>query len=125
MKTRSSSRRHHYAARAGIFLIALVLIAGMMGCSASGGVDLKYALTLAVAPAGGGTATDLSNGSPYAAGTAVSIRAVAAAGYQFVSWSAPAGTFANASAAQTTFTMPAQGVMVRGFLPTTRELSSI
>jgi hypothetical protein len=60
----------------------------------------------------GGTVTDLTNASPYTAGTGVGIKAVAAAGYEFVSWSAPAGTFAYANAAQTTFTMPAQNVVV-------------
>jgi uncharacterized repeat protein (TIGR02543 family) len=71
-----------------------------------------YVLTMAVSPAGTGTATDLTNASPYAAGVGVSIRAVPAAGYHFVNWTAPAGSFANANAAQTTFTMPAQGVTV-------------
>ena len=71
-----------------------------------------YVLTMAVSPAGMGTATDLTNASPYAAGVAVSISAVPAAGYHFVNWTAPAGSFANANAAQTTFTMAAQGVTV-------------
>jgi len=71
-----------------------------------------YDLTMAVAPPGSGTATDLTGTSPYAAGTVVSISAVAAAGYQFVNWTAPAGTFGNATAAATTFTMPAQNVTV-------------
>jgi hypothetical protein len=106
----SSTRR--YLATAGIFLIALVLMAGMISCSTSGGVDLKYALTVAVFPSGSGTATDLTSGSPYAAGTAINIGAVANAGYGFVNWSAPAGTFANANAAQTTFTMPSRNVVV-------------
>jgi hypothetical protein len=67
---------------------------------------------MAVAPAGSGNATDLTNASPYAAGTSVSIKAAATAGYHFVNWTAPAGTFANENAAQTTFTMPAQNVTV-------------
>jgi len=67
---------------------------------------------MAVSPAGTGTATDLTNASPYAAGVVVSIRAVPAAGYHFVNWTAPAGSFAKANAAQTTFTMPAQGVTI-------------
>jgi hypothetical protein len=71
-----------------------------------------YVLNMAVSPAGMGTATDLTNASPYAAGVAVSISAVPAAGHHFVNWAAPAGSFANANAAQTTFTMPAQGVTV-------------
>ena len=71
-----------------------------------------YDLTMAVAPGGSGTATDLTNASPYTAGTGVNIQAVAAAGYRFVNWSAPAGTFGNTTAATTTFTMPAQNVTV-------------
>jgi len=71
-----------------------------------------YNLTMAVAPGGSGTATDLTNASPYTAGTGVNIQAVAAAGYRFVNWSAPAGTFGNTTAATTTFTMPAQNVTV-------------
>jgi hypothetical protein len=37
---------------------------------------------------------------------------VAASGYQFAGWAAPAGTFANSYATATTFTMPAQNVVV-------------
>jgi uncharacterized repeat protein (TIGR02543 family) len=96
--------------RISIFLITVALIAGVVGCG--GTVPLKYNLTMAVAPAGNGTATDLTNASPYAAGTGVSIKAVAAAGYRFAEWTAPAGGFANSTAAQTTFTVPAQDVTV-------------
>jgi len=99
---------NHYVARLSMFLIMVALIAGMVGC---GGVT-RYGLTMATNPVGGGTATDLTNASPYTAGTVVSIKAVAAAGYQFVNWTAPAGTFTHASAAQTIFTMPAQNVTV-------------
>jgi hypothetical protein len=71
-----------------------------------------YDLTMAVAPNGTGTATDVTNVSPYAAGTVVSIKAVAATGYHLSQWTAPAGSFANANAAETTFTMPASDVTV-------------
>jgi hypothetical protein len=71
-----------------------------------------YNLTMAVTPGGSGTATDLTNASPYAAGTVVNIQAVAAAGCQFANWTAPAGTLGNATAAVTNFTMPAQNVTV-------------
>ena len=111
MKTILSSRRHHYVARVSIFLLTLALVVGMIGCDGGGG-GVEYNLTMAANPVGGGTATDLTNASPYAAGTVVSIKAVAAAGYQFVNWSAPAGTFGNANTAETTFTMPAQDVTV-------------
>jgi uncharacterized repeat protein (TIGR02543 family) len=71
-----------------------------------------YNLTMAMNPAGSGNATDQTNASPYAAGVQVSIKAVPAAGYRFISWTAPAGGFTNASSATTTFTMPAQSVTV-------------
>ena len=71
-----------------------------------------YELTMAVAPEGSGTATDLTNASPYSEGVAVSIKAVPASGYRFVNWTAPAGSFASATAAQTTFTIPSQDVTV-------------
>jgi len=110
MKTILDSRKHHYVARACIFLIMVASIAGMVGCGDT--TTPRYDLTMAVNPVGGGKATDLRNAPPYAAGTAVNIIAVPAAGYQFVNWSAPAGTFGNPTAANTTFTMPAQEVTV-------------
>ena len=73
---------------------------------------VAYELTMAAAPAGTGTATDVTNVPPYTAGTVVSIKAVAATGYHFSHWTAPAGSFANANAAVTTFTMPAADVTV-------------
>jgi hypothetical protein len=106
-----SSRKHHWIARLGIVLIAIALIVGTVSCDGGGG-GATYSLTMAVAPGGGGTATDLTGASPYAAGTSVNIKAVANPGYKFVSWSAPAGTFGSATAATTTFTMPAQNVTV-------------
>lgn len=74
-----------------------------------------YSLTMAVAPADTGTATDTSGASPYAAGVAVSIKAVPASGYHFVNWTVTpsgVGSFGNANNEQTTFTMPAQDVTV-------------
>jgi hypothetical protein len=103
-----SSRRQYYVARVSIFLLALALIAGMVGCGGA-----KYNLTMTVDPGGSGTAADLTGGSPYTAGAQIAIKAVALGSYQFVSWTAsPAGGFGDASAAQTTFTMPAQDVIV-------------
>jgi len=71
-----------------------------------------YNLTMAANPVGGGTAIDETNESPYTEGTVVSIKALAAAGYQFFSWTAPAGTFDDANAEETNFIMPAQNVTV-------------
>jgi hypothetical protein len=107
MKILLSSKRHHYLTRVSIFLIIVTLIIGMVGCEPT-----QYNLTMAANPVEGGTATDLTNASPYTAGTVVSIKAVANLGYEFVSWTAPAGTFANANATDTTFTVPTQNVTV-------------
>jgi hypothetical protein len=72
-----------------------------------------YSLTMAAAPGGSGTATDLTGASPYTAGTVVSIQAVPTAGYRFVNWTAtPTGAFGTATAATTTFAMPAQAATV-------------
>jgi hypothetical protein len=90
--------------------VAVALIVVMLpGCE---GETETYGLTMAENPAAGGTATDLTGGSPYEEGTDVDIQAVAADCYRFVSWSAPAGTFGDANNATTTFTMPAQDVTV-------------
>jgi hypothetical protein len=107
-----SSRRHYYVARFSIFLIALALVVGTVSCVGDGNGEVKYSLTMAENPAAGGTATDLTGASPYAANTVVNITAAANLCYRFVSWSAPASTFGNATAAQTTFTMPAQNIIV-------------
>jgi len=74
--------------------------------------EVGYTLTMAVAPTGSGTATDLTSSSPYAEGTVVNITATAATGYRFGNWTATAGTFGNVTAAETTFTVPAQAVTV-------------
>lgn len=106
MRTILSLRKHPYIARVGIFLIAIALIVGTVSC---GGVE--YDLTMAVSPLGSGTTTPTGTTS-YAANTSVNIQAVANPGYQFAIWTAPAGTFANANAPSTTFTMPDQDVTI-------------
>ena len=108
MRTIFNLRRYNPLKRAGVLLIVVALVAGIIGCVPTD----TYELTMAVNPAGSGTATDVTGTSPYASGTVVNITAVAAQCYRFVNWSAPAGTFADANAADTTFTMPAQDVTV-------------
>jgi len=105
-------RNHDYLARVSVFLIAIVLIVGTVSCNGGGGDGVTYNLTMAVAPSGSGNAIDQTNFSPYLAGTPVSIKAIDATYYQFSSWTAPAGTFVNPTATQTTFIMPAQNVTV-------------
>jgi len=73
---------------------------------------LTYTLTMAVDPPGSGTATDETGTGPYEEDEQVSIKAQAGAGYRFVNWTAPAGSFTDANAEETTFTMPGQDVTV-------------
>jgi hypothetical protein len=50
-----------------IYLVLVVLVAGLIpGCT--GTAPQKYDLTMAANPAAGGTATDLTGGSPYEKG---------------------------------------------------------
>jgi Leucine-rich repeat (LRR) protein len=73
-------------------------------------VAVSYTLTMAVA--GSGSTNPTVGQHTYAAGTPVSIVATPAGGYSFVNWTAPAGSFTNASSASTTFTMPAQDITI-------------
>ena len=111
MKAILSLKKHHYLKTVSVFLIAAILIAGVVGCEGEGEPD-TYNLTMAVTPAGGGTAVDVTGASPYAEATVVDIEAVPADCYQFVDWTAPAGTFGDANNATTAFTMPARDVTV-------------
>jgi hypothetical protein len=61
----------------------------------------------------GGSVTSPGEGTfAYNEGEVINLVATPDAGYQFVSWIAPAGKFANPDAATTTFTMPPQDVTV-------------
>ena len=99
---------HRYLRSIGILLIVVALAAGILSCEPGD----TYALTMAENPPEGGTAIDVTNASPYTALKIVTIKAVPADCYRFVSWTAPAGIIGNATAAETTFIMPAQDVTV-------------
>jgi len=109
VKTIPSLRSQLYLRSIGILLIVVTLVAGIVSCTTPADT---YELAMAVNPAGAGTATDETGTSPYTENEVVDIKAVAADCYQFVNWTAPAGTFGDATAAETTFTMPAQDVTV-------------
>ena len=108
MKTIFSSMKHSYFAKFGVLLIVATLVAGIVSCVPAD----TYELIMAENPAGAGTATDETGTSPYAENKVVDIKAVAAPCYRFVGWTAPAGTFGDANAAVTNFTMPARDVTV-------------
>lgn len=69
---------------------------------------------MAVEPEGSGTATDETGESPYKEGDEVDILAIPdpVTEYQFVNWTAPAGSFEDATEPDTTFTMPGEDVTV-------------
>jgi hypothetical protein len=74
---------------------------------------VAYNLTMAADPVGSGVAIDVAGKGAYAAGATVRTRGVANPGYAFGNWTAsPAVTFANATAAETIFTMLAQIVTI-------------
>ena len=97
-------------------LVAVITILAMLmpGCTPT-----EYALTMAANPTAGGTATDVTGASPYAAGTEVDIQATANAGYVFTGWTTDAGgIFDDAGAATTKFSMPSNAVTVTAhFVP--------
>ena len=96
-----SWRRHHYLARVSIFLITLVLMAGMVGC---GGGVVEYDLTIA-STTGGSVATPGVGTFTYTTGTVVNLVARPKAGYHFVDWTGDVSTIADINDATTTITM--------------------
>jgi uncharacterized repeat protein (TIGR02543 family) len=100
--------KHSYFAKIGILLIVVALVAGIVSCNGAA----TYELTMAENPAEGGTATDETGGSPYARADVVEIKAVPNPCYRFVGWTTSAGTLGNASALETTITIPAEDVTV-------------
>ena len=83
---------------------------------------ITYCLTMAVS--GNGTTSPAEGVHRYGEETMVNISAAPAAGWQFVNWTAPAGSFGDADEVSTTFTMPAQAVTVTAnFAPDTYTVS--
>ncbi len=81
----------------------------------------QYALTVAVSPAAGGSATPAS-GNFYNAGTSVPVVATPNSGYSFANWSGPV---VNANAASTSILMNAAGSITANFSPLPAALSII
>jgi hypothetical protein len=68
--------------------------------------------TLTMAVVGSGSTSPTVGQHTYTAGTSVPIVATPSGGYQFINWTATAGSFTNANSATTAFTMPAQAATV-------------
>ena len=125
MKIIFGSRRHHYLARASIFLIMVALIAGMVGCGGGGGDGDGGSYTLTVDLTAGGivTVNSAQNNVPiagkamfiYDPGTVVSLNATPDVGYQFVEWTGNVSTVANVTAAIINITMNGNYLITANF----------
>jgi len=104
MKTILGSGRHHYVARLSIFLIAVVLIAGLVGCGGGGG-GIEYDLT--ITSTAGGSVTTPGEAGPYTydEGEEVNLLATPDDCYRFVNWTGNVDTIDNVNAASTTIMM--------------------
>jgi hypothetical protein len=104
-----------------VFLILLALVlalsVGLVACGGAGQEEEEeeeeetYDLTIE-SSAGGSVTTPGEGTYPYNEGEAVDLVATPDDGYRFWEWRAPAGEFADANAAHTSFSMPAQDVTV-------------
>jgi len=82
MKTIPGSRRRHYVAKVGIFLISIALIAGIVSCDGDG-----VSCTLTISSTAGGSVTIPGEGTfTYDEGTVVDLVAEPEEGYRFVNW---------------------------------------
>jgi len=83
-----------------------MVLGNSIGCTST----TNYTLTMS--STAGGSVTPAVGAHTYSAGAGVNLIATPDGGYRFVNWTAPAGNFTDATAAHTTFTMPAQDVTV-------------
>jgi hypothetical protein len=88
-----------YVARVSIFLIAVALMVGMVGCA-----PVQYNLTIS-STEGGEVTTPGENTFVYNKGTVVNLVAEPEDGYHFVNWTGEVGTIANINTAATTIIM--------------------
>ena len=107
--------KHRLVSLALVTILLFMILGNGIGCGGGGG-GTSNTLTVNFT-AGGSVAV---NGAPipgttmftFANGTVVNLTATANSGYRFVDWTATAGTLGNATAAQTTYTMPSQNATV-------------
>jgi len=101
MKIILSSKRHHYLAGVGIFLITVALIAGMVGC-----FNAPTRHLLMIIPTEDGEVSEPGEGNfIYNEGTVVNLVAEANEGCYFVNWGGNVTTVADVEAPTTTMTM--------------------
>jgi alpha-tubulin suppressor-like RCC1 family protein len=102
MKVLHKAGRRVLIGRASVFLIAVALIGGVLGC----GGQPASSYDLAITSTSGGMVTSPGEGTfAYDPGTSVGLVAEAEEGYRFVNWIGDVATIADVEAAATTVTM--------------------
>jgi len=112
MKTILSLRRHHYLKTVGIFLIAVVLIAGVVSCNGAVTYDLTIDST-----AGGEVTAPVEGTHTYDDGTVVDLVATPDCGYVFDNWTGDTVNIDDVNAAATNITMEADYSITANFKP--------
>jgi hypothetical protein len=101
--------KHKLISIASITILLFMILGNTIACT--GPSTTTYTLTI-TSTAGGNVTTPGEGTFTYNATQVVNLTATPDNGYRFVNWTATAGTFGNAIAASTTFTMPAQDATV-------------
>jgi|GEM_PF-822033 len=114
MKTRPASGRHRLSSRASAFLVVVVFIAALVGCTESAVTECE----LTISATDGGSVTDPGLGSyTYEFGEVVGLVAEADPGYQFVNWTGDVRSVDDVDAAETTITVRADYSITANFEP--------
>jgi hypothetical protein len=114
MKAIFSLRRHHYLKTVSVFLIAALLIVGVVSCVGEGPVEY----TLTIGSTAGGVVTDPGEGTfTYDEGEDVGLVAIPDCGYVFDNWTGDTGTIDDVNAAATNITMNADYDINANFKP--------
>jgi hypothetical protein len=114
MKVILSSGKNHCLTAVGLLLLAVLLVAGIGGCSPSPASPAQYQLT--ISSSAGGSVRDPGEGTfTYDEGAVINLVAEAQEGHRFVSWTGDVGTIADDSDATTTITMNGNYVITASF----------
>jgi hypothetical protein len=102
--------QHKLISIALITTLLFMVLGNSIGCGTTPPTT-QYTLTT-TSTAGGNVTTPGEGTYTYNASQVVNLVATLDSGYRFVNWTATAGTFGNATAATTTYTMPSQNATV-------------
>jgi len=111
------SRKYSYLTRVCLFLITVVLGAGIAGCSGSTG-DNSGSYTITIASTTGGSVTIPGEGTfHYDEGKTVNLTAMAEAGYRFVNWTGQVTSIVSVNEAITAIAIDGNYEITASFEP--------